>query len=362
MPKIARFAVFPVELPDEDPEWKFAGRAYPVWEACVIGLAAEDGTVGYGYAASFTHLGATNAGVQAALEKLLPLTIGREAFELEATLGVVDRAIKDNRPAKSGIDCALHDLIANLREAPLHELFGGKVRTAIPICRMLALKAPEKMADKARGLVDEGFRCLKLKVGGDIAEDVARIRAVRRAVGDGIRLVADPNMSYRAKDAIAFVGRIGEFGIDMVEQPVRESDLEGLGMVTRAVPIGVEADESAFSPESTLALAAGRTVDAVSMKVTKMGGLRQVHAVARICEAAHLGCRMGATVGSRLLTAHAVHLAAALPNLTYPSELAEFLHVTNDPFEGLVVKDGEVLVPEGPGAGVRLRAGLEFRV
>ena len=127
MPKIARFAVFAVNLPDEDPEWKFAGRAYPVWEACVIGLATEDGTIGYGYAASFTHLGATNAGVQAALETL-PLTIGREAFELEATLGLVDRAIKDNRPAKSGIDCALHDLIANFRQAPLHELFGGKVQ------------------------------------------------------------------------------------------------------------------------------------------------------------------------------------------------------------------------------------------
>ena len=174
----------------------------------------------------------------------------------------------------------------------MHHLFGGKVRSAIPICRMLALKTPERMAEKARALVDEGFQCLKLKVGGDIVEDVARIAAVRRAVGDAVRLVADPNMSYRAKDAIAFVGRIGEFGIDMIEQPVRESDLAGLAMVTAAVSIGVEADESAFSPESTLALAANRSVDAVSMKVTKMGGLRQVMAVARICEAAHLGCRM----------------------------------------------------------------------
>ena len=362
MPKITRFAIIPVELPDEDPEWKFAGRAYPVWEACVIGLVAEDGTVGYGYAASFTHLGATNPGVVAALERLLPLVVGREAFEIEAALGAVDRAIKDNRPAKSGIDCALHDLVANLRQEPMHHLFGGKVRSSIPICRMLALKSPDRMAEKARELADEGFRCLKLKVGGEIAEDVARIRAVRQAVGESVRLVADPNMSYRAKDAIAFVGRIAEFGIDMIEQPVRESDLAGLAMVTQAVSIGVEADESAFSPESTLSLAGSRTVDAVSMKVTKMGGLRQVHAVARICEAAHLGCRMGATVGSRLLTAHAVHLAAALPNLTYPSELAEFLHVTNDPFEGLEVKDGEVVVPDEPGSGVRLRAGIDWRI
>jgi L-alanine-DL-glutamate epimerase-like enolase superfamily enzyme len=98
------------------------------------------------------------------------------------------------------------------------------------------------------------------------------------------------------------------------------------------------------------------------MKVTKMGGLRNVLAVARICEAGQLGCRMGATVGSRLLTAHALHLCAALPNLTYPSELAEFLHIKDDPFEGLDVRDGVIKVPDEPGAGVRLRKDIAWSV
>ena len=362
MPKITSFSIIPVSLPDEDPEWKFAGRAYPKWDACIVALKAEDGNIGYGYAASFTHLGATNAGTEAALKMLLPLVVGREALEIEPTLRIVDKAIKDNMVAKSGIDCALYDLAATILKVPMHQLFGGKVRNEIPICRMLALKAPDKMATKAKSLVDEGYRALKLKVGGDIMEDVARIREVRKAVGDGVRLVADPNMSYLAKDAIAFIERVMEFGIDMVEQPVKAHDLEGLAMVTRGVSIKVEADESAYSPATTLALAANRTVDAVSMKVSKMGGLRNVLAVARICEAAELGCRMGATVGSRLLTAHALHLAAAIPNLTYPSELAEFLHVTEDPFEGLVVKDGAIQVPDEPGNGVRLRADVHWSV
>jgi L-alanine-DL-glutamate epimerase-like enolase superfamily enzyme len=362
VPKIASFSIVPVSLPDEDPEWKFAGRAYPKWDACIVLLKADDGTIGYGYAASFTHLGATNVGTQAALEALLPLVIGRDALEIEGTLRIVDKAIKDNHVAKSGIDCALYDLAASLQQVPLHQLFGGKVRSTIPICRMLALKAPDKMADKAKALADEGYRALKLKVGGDIQEDVARIRQVRKAVGNSVSLVADPNMSYFAKDAIAFVERVEEFGIDMIEQPVRAHDIEGLGIVTRSVSIKVEADESAYSPDSTLALVANRTIDAVSMKVSKMGGLRNVFAAARICEAGEIGCRMGATVGSQLLTAHAVHLSAALPNLTYPSELAEFLHVTQDPFEGLEVKDGTIKVPDGPGSGVRLRAGIAWKI
>jgi L-alanine-DL-glutamate epimerase-like enolase superfamily enzyme len=362
VPKIANYAVFPVSLPDEDPEWKFSGQAYPKWDACILVLKAEDGTLGYGYAAAFTHLGATNPGVEAVLHRLVPQLIGREALDIEASLRIIDKGIRDNNPAKSGIDCALHDLAANLLKVPLYQLFGGRVRSEIPICRMLALKSRAQMAEKARARVDEGFCCLKMKVGGNVAEDVARVREVRKAVGDSIRLTVDPNMSYAAKDAVAFVQRVAEYNVDMIEQPVREFDLEGLAEIKRGVSIAVEADESAFSPASAFNLAAHRTVDAISMKITKMGGLRNVFAVAKICEAAALGCRMGATVGSRLLTAHAVHLCAALPHLTYPSELAEFLHVMEDPFEGLEVRGGSIRVPDDVGAGVTLRRDIAWRI
>jgi L-alanine-DL-glutamate epimerase-like enolase superfamily enzyme len=140
MTKITSYAIFPVSLPDEDPEWKFAGRAYPKWDACVVALKAEDGTIGYGYAAAFTHLGATNPGVEAALHRLLPLVIGREALDIEGSLRVVDKAIQGNQVAKSGIDCALYDLAANLLEVLLNQLFGGRLNGEIPIRRMLALK------------------------------------------------------------------------------------------------------------------------------------------------------------------------------------------------------------------------------
>jgi L-alanine-DL-glutamate epimerase-like enolase superfamily enzyme len=355
VPKISKFSVIPVSLPDEDPEWKFAGQNYPKWDACILALQADDGTIGYGYAAAFTHLGATNAAVESVIQRLVPLIVGKDCLDIESNIQITDKGITGNHPAKSGIDCALHDLAARVLKVPMYHLFGGKVRSSIPVCRMLALKNPAQTAEKARARVDEGYKCLKMKVAGNVAEDVARLREVRKAVGDDIRLTADPNMSYSAKDAIAFVERSAEYNLDMIEQPVREFDLEGLATVTRSVSIAVEADESAFSPQSTFNLASRRIVDAVSMKITKMGGLRKVHAAAKICEAAAIGCRMGATVGSRLLTAHALHLCASLPHLTYPSELAEFLHVTEDPFEGLEVRDGAIIIPDDIGPGVHLR-------
>jgi L-alanine-DL-glutamate epimerase-like enolase superfamily enzyme len=354
--KIKSFEIEHLSLPDEDPNWKFAGQAYPTNEACLLTLTAEDGTQGWGYAAAFPHLAATALGIEGALKRMCAGLVGRDAMAIEASLMHIEGSLIGNNPAKAAIDCALHDLKSRLLNIPLYDLLGGKVVDRIAICRMLGLKSPEEMAERAQRLVDQGYRHVKLKVGGNVREDLARLEAVRRQVGDSVRLVADPNMSYRAKDAIMFAQRAVDFDVDIIEQPVRADDLDGLKQVTQASSIAIEADESAYSAGSTYRLAASGSINAVSLKVPKMGGLRAVQSAARVCELAHLGCRMGANVGSQLLAAHALHLAVTLPNLTYACELAEFQKLLNDPFEGLSVKDGYLYLPEGPGVGVRRKS------
>lgn len=353
--KISRYLVEPCTLPDEDPEWKMALFAYPKNEACIVHLEAEDGTVGQGYAAAFPHLAATQAGVAQVLERLCEMIVGRDALAIEDNLALVQKGIKGNHAAKSGIDCALYDLAAQLLDVPLYRLFGGKVRDRVPLLRILAIKSPDQMAEKALQLVDQGYRFVKLKVAGDLLEDVARVRAVRKAVGPDVGVTVDPNQSYRAKSAIRFIRRIEEFQVDLIEQPVREDDLKGLALVTANTETTIEADESASTVEQLMGLASDRRVDAISLKVSKAGGLRNVQTMARLCEINHLGCRMGATVGSQLLAAHALHLTASLPNMDYACELAEFEHLTNDPFEGLTVEDGDLIVPDASGSGVRRR-------
>lgn len=216
------------------------------------------------------------------------------------------------------------------------------------------------MAERARALVDEGYCYVKLKVAGDLQEDVNRVRAVRKACGDNIGITVDPNQSYKANAAVRFSKRIEEYGVDLIEQPVREDDLLGLAHVTANAEIPIEADESASTPEQLMGLVRTRSIDAVSLKVSKSGGLRNVQTMARLCEINHLGCRMGATVGSQLLTAHALHLTASLPNVDYACELAEFKHLRGDPFEGLTVSDGFIHVPEEVGSGVH-RHNVESR-
>ena len=207
------------------------------------------------------------------------------------------------------------------------------------------------MATIAAGLFDKGYRYFKIKVEGDLDLDVARVREIRKRLGDSAHLTIDANQSYSAKDAIVAIGRMSEYRLDLVEQPVHRKDLKGLALVTQATDVTIEADEGAGTVDEILTLATNRIVDAVSLKLPKLGGIRNAIAAARICEACGVKVRLGAHVGTRLLNAHAIHVAAAL-DVTYACELGEFMRMYDDPFKGIEVVDGHIDVPTAVGCGV----------
>jgi L-alanine-DL-glutamate epimerase-like enolase superfamily enzyme len=352
---ITRIECEPCVMRKEDPKWRFALGASPVTEGVVVTLTAETGAQGFGYGSATPHMGATRESLMAALARFVPLVKGRDSFAVEEILLALDRDLAGHNQAKAAIDCALHDLNAHSLGIPLHRLFGGKLRDTVPILRILAIKAPDEMAAQAQKLVDAGYRHLKIKVHGDVTEDVARVRAIRHQVGEDIHLTIDANQSYSVRDAIAALNRMTEFGIELAEQPVAARDLKGLKLVTDSVAVAVEADESAASLADVMELVSQRIVDAVSLKIPKLGGLRNTLAAARICEGGQVCYRMGAAVGSRLLSAQAMHLAAALPELDYACELGEFDRLLDDPFEGIEIENGHLVLPQGPGSGVSLR-------
>jgi L-Ala-D/L-Glu epimerase len=352
--RIARVDLDPIVMRKEDPKWRFALGVSPVTEGVVVTLVADTGARGYGYASATPHMGATRESLIAALELFKPLLLGRDPFAIEETLMLLDRAQDGNNQAKAGIDCALYDLVARGLGQPLCNLLGGKLRDSVPILRILAIKTPDEMAAQAEKLVAAGYRYLKIKLHGEVTDDVARVRAIRRQVGDSIHLTVDANQSYSVNDAVTALNRMAEFDIDIAEQPVAAGDLAGLKLVTESVPVTVEADETADSVARVMELVANRIVDAVSLKIPKLGGIRNTLAAAHICEAGHVRYRMGAAVGSRLLSAHAMHLAAALRDIDYACELGEFERLLDDPFEGIEIESGRLRLPEGAGSGVFL--------
>ena len=349
--RIENVEFFALAQRQEDPTWSFALANYPVIEGWIIVLRAE-GAIGHGYAQAIPHMGSSSAGLRAALELFKPKLLGRSALDIDPILSDLDAVIAGNAQAKAGIDCALHDLAATLLRVPLYALFGGAYRKSVPQIRIIPIKTPAAMASEARRLVDQGYRSLKIKLKGQVADDVERVHAIRAEVGKDVMLTLDPNQSYLAKDAIVALRKMEPDDVYLVEQPVPASDLRGLELVTRSVTQLVEADEAAVTLNDVLRLANDRIVDAISLKIPKLGGLRNAMLAAKICHNTGIEYRVGATFGPRLMASHGVHFAAALPRLDLPCELAEFDHLRDDPFKGIEVQNGTIAVPQTPGSGV----------
>jgi L-alanine-DL-glutamate epimerase-like enolase superfamily enzyme len=349
---VTEMDIFPCVLQFEDKEWKFALATVTASSGWIVRVKSDDGHAGYGYAPAIAHMGSTFEGLPIELARLKPLVVGQDPHAIETILMSFEASLWGASQAKAAIDCALHDLVARAVGSPLYDLLGGRVRDRIPVLRILSIQSAEQMAQQAERLANQGYSYFKIKVHGNVEEDVAAVRAIRQRVGPAAHLTIDANQSYSVKDAIYAIQRMAEFNLDLVEQPVSRHDLKGLEQVTRSTPVAVEADEGAGTIEEIMALASNRIVDAVSLKLPKLGGIRNAIAAARICEAAGVRYRLGAHVGTRLLNAHALHVAAALPKMTYACEIGEFARMFGDPFAGIEVVDGEIKVPHSVGCGV----------
>ena len=360
--KISTIEILPADMPQSDPKWRFSIHANRVSQGWLAEITADDGTVGYGYASATKHMGASRDGLKGVLDDFGRLLIGRDPLDIEAILADLDHRLRGMNQAKAAIDCALHEITARSLGVPICTLFGGKLRTEFPVLRVLSLKRPDEMAAKAGELIDAGYRDIKIKVDGRLDLDAARVRAVREQVGPDIRLTIDANQAYKPKGAIRLANKVADLGVEIFEQPCGADDHAGLKFVTEHSPIAVEADESAGSVRDVFALVANRIVDLVSLKIPKLGGLRNTIAAARICEAADIPCRLGAHVGPRLLTAQAMHVAAGLRSLSFACEFGEFVRLQNDITEGVENENGMVRLPTGIGSGAGLRADAQTQI
>jgi L-alanine-DL-glutamate epimerase-like enolase superfamily enzyme len=360
--KIAKVEILPCHMPQSDPKWRFSIHANRVSKGWLVEITASDGTVGYGYASATRHMGASSEGLKGILDDFARLLIGRDPFDIEGILFTLDHHLKGTNQGKAAIDCALHEVASRSLGIPLHQFLGGKFRSEFPVMRVLSLKEPKEMAEKGEELRKAGYEYVKIKVDGQLKVDAARVAAIRDAIGPDIRLIIDANQAYAPKEAIRLACKVAAYDVEIFEQPCKAEDHAGLKLVTDNSPISIEADESAGSVRDVMALASGRIVDLVSLKVPKLGGLRNTLAAAQICRAADIPVRLGAHVGPRLLTLQAMHVAAVLPELSFACEFGEFVRLQNDITQGVENVNGKVALPGGPGSGASLRSDAQVQI
>jgi L-alanine-DL-glutamate epimerase-like enolase superfamily enzyme len=335
--------------------WKTARYTKGDIEATVVGITDTDGIVGYGYMPSMSIVGESPLSSESLIQALLvPVMKGRSFVGIQPVLREVEQVLGGNFQTKFAIEEALWDLFAKRLQTPLVNLIGGACRLEVPVMRMLGLKPPQETAAEAKALVDRGYRHVKVKIGVDEKRDLETVRRVRDTIGEDVFLSADANQAYAPMEAVRVLRQLENANLGLVEQPVRRDDVRGMAFVRQNVSVPIMADEGIETATDALRHIEAGAMDAVSIKLWKMGGLYRGRDIASVCHAGNVRVHVGSTAGSQLLEAIQLHFCASLPNLFGGAEISEFESLTDDPASGLVVQNGALRVPSVPGLGVMI--------
>jgi muconate cycloisomerase len=325
-----------------------------------VRLETRDGRTGWGEAACLggpTWSEESAESIAVTIERYLaPWLTGRDASRIESLRQEMARRIQGNPFARAAVEMALWDLNGKALGVPVHRLLGGRVRDRVPLSWSLAVADLDAEVAEAREKVARGHRIFKLKTAAHpLEDDVERLRRVREAVGPAVSLRIDANQGWNRLTALKAIRAMEPYGLDFVEQPVPRWDLEGLDYIARNVTVPVMADESCCSPQDALALARLGGVGILGLKVTKSAGLSGSMAIARIAEAAGMGCYVGCMIETSLGTAAYLQVALAAAPVTWGCELFGPLLLRGDVVSQPVrYADGHILALDGPGLGVEV--------
>jgi mandelate racemase len=319
----------------------------------LVDLHTEEGVAGRTYLFGYTARG--SAHLAALLRDILAMTRGARVAPVElfakAAKGLTLMGHQGLATmAVSGFDVACWDALARAAGLPLVTLLGGRARP-IPAYNSngLGLIAPEAAAEQAPALLAEGgFEAVKIRLGRDtLAEDLAALRAVRKAVGESVLLPCDFNQGLSVAEAIrrgrALDAEGAQGGVYWIEEPIVYDDLEGCAKVAREVATPIQIGENFYGPGAMAAAIAARAADYVMPDLQRIGGVTGWLRAAALAEAANL------ELSSHLFPEVSCHLLAVTPTCHLLEYVDWAAPILADP---LRVENGQVQVPELPGTGV----------
>ena len=360
--KITDVRIGKISVPLRVP-FKTALRTVNSVEDVIVEIHTDTGAVGYGEAPPTGAVtGDTTGAIIGALKDHIIKTIaGRDVDEFEDLLQAVQKCVVKNTSAKAAVDMALWDLYGQLYKIPVYKMMGG-ARKSIVTDITISVNDPEEMARDAVNAIERGYDCLKVKVGANPALDVARLEAVRKAVGPDTCIRIDENQAWSPKEAVRILNNMQEKGLDIefVEQPVKAHDFEGMKYVTERSYVPVLADESVFSPEDAMKIMQMGAADLVNIKLMKCGGLYNALKIASAAEVYGVECMIGCMLEAKVSVNAAVHLACA-KNIITKIDLDGPVLCSEDPvIGGAIFNEKEITVSDEPGLGIKGIEGLVY--
>ncbi|WCT74129.1 muconate/chloromuconate family cycloisomerase [Sphingomonas naphthae] len=289
---------------------------------------------------------------------IAPLILNAGTVGVSALMRRVGKMVRGNHIAKCAVETALLDLAGKRLGVPVSELIGGgRVRESLPVAWTLASGDTARDIAEAEAMLDQRrHRIFKLKIGKRaVADDVAHVGAICRALGDRASVRVDVNQNWDEAQADRGMGMLFDVGVDLVEQPIARDALPAMARLSARHTIPLMADEALHGPRDAFAIAATAGARIFAVKIAQSGGLHAANDVARIAEAAGIGLYGGTMLEAGVGTAASAQLFATFPSLAWGTELFGPLLLTEELLaEPLAYADFELAVPTGPGIGVSL--------
>ncbi|WP_430790225.1 dipeptide epimerase [Virgibacillus flavescens] len=316
---IEKIETIHVAVPLHTP-FKTALRTVTVAESVVVKITCDNGITGYGEAPP-THVitGDSLESIDFAVTKVItPQLIGQSLLFSERIFEKIHNVLVGNTSAKAAVDIAVYDCLAQQADLPLSQFLGG-YHEEIETDYTVSVNSTTEMAADAVKYCQNGFSVLKVKVGKDkIATDIKRIQAIREKAGDDVLIRLDANQGWKPKEAVRAINEMEKLGlaVELVEQPVKAHDMEGLKYVTDHTDTMIMADESVFSPRDAARVLQTRSADLINIKLMKAGGIHEAMKIAKLAAIYGVECMVGSMIETKIGITAAANFAASQPNIT----------------------------------------------
>jgi o-succinylbenzoate synthase len=343
--------------------FKTALRTVNQIEDIIIMVETDDGHIGYGGATATAAItGDTLGSIIAAVHgEMAPRILGMDVTDLNEITHRIQGSMVKNYSAKAAMEIAIYDLFAQHYQTPLYQILGGG-EPALATDITISVDYIDKMVQDSLRAVEMGFDTLKIKVGKDMGLDIERVKAIYTAVEGRALLRLDSNQGWTAKEAVYALKTLEDAGVELelVEQPTRADDLEGMKYITENVYTPVMADESTFGPREVIDLIKMRAADIINIKLMKTGGISNAIKIADIAEAYGIECMIGCMLESSVSVAAAAHLGVARSHVITKVDLDSPSLCASDPVHsGVIFNRSEIKITDAHGLGITAIDGLE---
>jgi L-alanine-DL-glutamate epimerase-like enolase superfamily enzyme len=301
----------------------------------------RDGVTGHGEGAPIVRYKEDAKSAQAALETARSLVLNSDPWEFEKLMAHALHDVPRTNAAKAALDIALMDWAGQKLGVPLYRWFGLDPKDTPVTTFSIGIDNPAMTRDKVREAAP--YAVLKIKVGLD--SDEATIDAVRSVTDKPLRV--DANEGWTDKEvALRKIEWLSKKGVEFVEQPMPADRLEDIHWIHERSPLPLIADESILHPADIPKLQG--VFDGINVKLDKCGGIMEAYREIQIANALGMKTMLGCMISSSCTVTAAAHLS---PLVDY-ADLDGNLLISNDPFTGVTVVDGKLVLPDRPGLGL----------